>query len=1276
MPDLFGERTEARFIVIGDELRIYYSDNDLSTLIYQYFARKFFDVWDHSETSPTWQGDDAIPRATDNTMSELEVSEITQHKEGGSLEVDQYIYYKIVPIFDNRQIPPFGDIARKEYIVDMRTDDEQLVDEDTYTPGNNSLVLKTRIDKTTYNPRITNLDIYRHKSDYDSQENANYYKILSINTIEKDTRNTLTLPENLDDKWHDSSLSEIGVIEYNLVGASLWSLWVVKDGTYLQDETGGIIDIGSLTEDENARLVVIDDSDIEYDYGDDTMYLNITGDRLALDSMVHPADNSYVNQNYQLILYRWMATGEGAYYLISESVGSGGKDVWLGTTALQPYKLAGNVAYFEGGVGSDSAVYPISGNSDYAFYLPRSNEFTPEGDESLIYGVYLALTVGTNYLDVYFCDPGLLDIEPHPYPLAESITMNYKDATYHEGRLYALNLKVTDGGVTEYHPDKIAFSEYQQPDVITLGDSANIMELEDVEGGEGVAIKSIAGKLYAFKKYAVIVMYTNNNNPHTSNIIEASENGLINRNAIIETPVGFFYVSQFGKIFHIDNSGKINPNPVSFPIQDLLEEAAEGNDTKISAGIWPEYHKVVFSFAQSPQAGDIAYALDYRTIGKIPEWSIIRWGSDMASTGSRTARSDYACGIVFDKLVDPSWSTNYIYGIRRGSSTLYQIHKTLGTIKEKVVTHGIYSICEDMIDGGLWLCDKRESVYKYSITEGAFDAALEAECLYHWYDNEFFANEPTDAYQVHDMHEVSDGTYAQIFTLWYEYIDGVYTENYHIFSFGKAESLGGTPPTSDVWWGSHNFISGAYKANVYESELPNATLTANVDNGKTAYLNQYTEYDGTRLTLTYDNVDENRTVSIRANDATYDTKKVHMGRNCGWLSGGLVPLLLHDVDIFTDSPGGVDNPYFQIGVICKTQPSSEFVTDAGVILATGGLWKGNEDGTTVVLDEKIVSSVIQEGQPSYTGGAYYRFNVFYVDNTPPLAGYVANPLFTDILHYFNDPGDTGFIQKITAQPFDSNFDTMDPDNIKGLCVVPPGTDTVIFLCEHLTSTSRIADIVYAQSGTEDYEKEITELSSLTPWHPYTTLNLTNIAISGYLPGTDLFRITVRATHEMGYVLVSTAYGNLFGDYVQIFECESAFNNHEDIRFLLDENRELVFHDPGGQSIFNMARANTGTEEYAFKIKTLPRTIGNAGERRLVGGGVIRYVSSVVLKGKADIDEGKAYLPKTIPVNSTAIRKHQPLPVKGAGHNIAITIEEEDGTNSKNIEIREVELEVK
>ena len=101
------------------------------------------------------------------------IKSITEETSGGTLASGKYYFYKVVPIFDGRQVCPLPNTY--QYAVSSN--------------DNSRFKIKLEIDIEDFNPRCSSIDVYRAEGTNELETNLSYYKIKSVSTyrpIEQD----------------------------------------------------------------------------------------------------------------------------------------------------------------------------------------------------------------------------------------------------------------------------------------------------------------------------------------------------------------------------------------------------------------------------------------------------------------------------------------------------------------------------------------------------------------------------------------------------------------------------------------------------------------------------------------------------------------------------------------------------------------------------------------------------------------------------------------------------------------------------------------------------------------------------------------------------------------------------------------------------------------------------------------------------------------------------------------------------------------------------------
>jgi hypothetical protein len=283
----------------------------------------------------------------------------------------------------------------------------------------------------------------------------------------------------------------------------------------------------------------------------------------------------------------------------------------------------------DGNNGSDSQIFRIEGNTTQALRLDNIPPAAIQGTniKSYLSDFYIWKGIaGTNDVQLTIYDDVMTDLTAHP-TLETIIKTNYEIPIYHQGRLHGFDIVLDPDGEAEAHPNWGIFSEFEQPDVLTV---SNTNIFEDTEGGKVLAGASLNDFIIIWKRLAVFVMYMNPVDPSAREMQESSNKGIINPHALCRTPIGIFYMSHDG-VYLVHPDGTLMRSPLSFPIQNrydnfLVKEQA-------SCGWYPERRKVFFALNGGLCEGVEIFALDIDSIGGqgIPVWTSFVWGGHPTS---------------------------------------------------------------------------------------------------------------------------------------------------------------------------------------------------------------------------------------------------------------------------------------------------------------------------------------------------------------------------------------------------------------------------------------------------------------------------------------------------------------------------------------------------------------------------------------------------------------------------------------------------------------------
>ncbi len=339
----------------------------------------------------------------------------------------------------------------------------------------------------------------------------------------------------------------------------------------------------------------------------------------------HTADSEFYFDNHILTKAEFQSDGfngmGGDNIIMSEDWDFGEDDkkysrVILGTNA-------------DGNNGADSQIFRVDGNTTQALRLKNIPPAAIQGIDikSYLGDFYLWKGIsGTNDVQLTIYDDVMTDLTAHP-TLETIIKTNYEIPIYHQGRLHGFDIVLDPDGEAEAHPNWGIFSEFEQPDVLTV---SNTNIFEDTEGGKVLAGASLNDFIILWKRLAVFVMYMNPVDPSAREMQESSNKGIINPHALCRTPIGIFYMSHDG-VYLVHPDGTLMRSPLSFPIQNrydnfLVKEQA-------SCGWYPERRKVFFALNGGLCEGVEIFALDIDSIGGqgIPVWTSFVWGGHPTS---------------------------------------------------------------------------------------------------------------------------------------------------------------------------------------------------------------------------------------------------------------------------------------------------------------------------------------------------------------------------------------------------------------------------------------------------------------------------------------------------------------------------------------------------------------------------------------------------------------------------------------------------------------------
>ena len=493
--------------------------------VLQYLKRKFFD-----DQYTTYNGKYFYDIVTPRLPTIWDYNSISTVTTGGTKGAGWY-FYKAVPVFDGNQ---------EALLPDSKT---SINITNTDGTSRNDIVMKFSTASTNWNPRITAINIYRQKSATNADDNALYKKCLTVSTVSTDEKETAT-GASMENKFFDS-----GALHADFT----------SNVTYAEHDTAHPgIDWGTgQTDPEKQHAeIVFEGSSTRY-------YVSTFSNGLfTIPSQTVPdnVDKGYTYSikywdNHESNTDTWTVSGGSSY----TGAGSGGQKTFYvsGADYKQSEHLGKRIEY---PTDKESV---IIGNDTKSISI---NDTTTAGaSQSLTFGAWLWTYTGTE-ATLKFTDSSLLDKGYHPLASDKYIGVNYTNASYVGGRLFAGDVRLL-AEEEEDHPDWLIFSEVGKPDILPI---ANYMEIKDSQGGKITGSKRTAGSMSVFLEKGTYRLITPTTDITSWDILESHETiGCVATDSIIQVEGSTFFAGS-------DHAYRLGSNFVPLPITEKIKDIYQG----------------------------------------------------------------------------------------------------------------------------------------------------------------------------------------------------------------------------------------------------------------------------------------------------------------------------------------------------------------------------------------------------------------------------------------------------------------------------------------------------------------------------------------------------------------------------------------------------------------------------------------------------------------------------------------------------------------------------